>query len=267
MDLEHYLAPPPQPLSGASALVTGASSGIGLATACQLAAEGVQLKLVARRAERLQAIQAALQARFQVQVDILALDLAKPESWEALSSAGFDQVDILINNAGLALGREPVASSDFADWQRMLDLNVTTAFEMVRRVLPGMLARGRGDIVCVGSIAGQIAYEGGAIYCASKYALRAFCQSLRYETCGQNVRVLLVSPGMVETEFSQVRFGSAEAASAVYAGMQPLTPANIAQAMLQALQQPRHVNWDELVILASDQGGVSKVVRRSADKG
>jgi len=263
MDLSLYLPPEPHALSGQSALITGASSGIGLASACQLAQAGAHLKLVARRAERLAELKAALSQAFPAShVDCLAADLAEPQSWEALEAAGFYAVDLLINNAGLALGREPVASSAFADWQRMLDINLTAAFEMVRRVLPGMLQRGQGDIVCLGSIAGQIAYEGGAIYCASKHALRAFCQSLRYETCGQNLRVLLVSPGMVNTEFSQVRFGSEAAAQAVYQGMNPLTPANIAQAIVQSLQQPRHVNWDELVILASDQGGVSKVVRR-----
>lgn len=264
MNLAACFAPAPYDLTGSTALVTGASAGIGLATACQLAAQGVNLRLVARRETRLKDIQQALLARFPaLDVQILALDLTQPANWESLSQAGFDCVDILVNNAGLALGRDAVAASNFLDWQRMLDLNVTAAFELVRRVLPGMLARGGGDLICLGSIAGQIAYEGGAVYCASKHALRAFCQALRYETCGQNVRVLLVSPGMVETEFSQVRLGSAEAAAAVYAGMQPLTAANIAQAIVQALQQPRHVNWDELVILASDQGGVSKVVRHS----
>lgn len=263
VDLTPYFQQSITPLAGQRALVTGATSGIGLATACQLAAAGVQLRLVGRRTERLQAIQADLLQRFpQLEVQILAADLAKPESWEQLEQAGFYEVEVFVNNAGLAIGREPVSVSQFADWQAMLDLNITSAFELTRRVLPGMLARGQGDIVCLGSIAGQIAYEGGAIYCASKHALRAFCQSLRQETCGQNLRVLLISPGMVETEFSQVRFGSPEAAQAVYAGMQPLTPANIATAILQALQQPRHVNWDELVIMAMAQGGVAKVVRQ-----
>lgn len=249
-------------LQGQSALITGASSGIGLATACQLAAEGVQLKLVARRAERLQALKTALNQRFpEVQIETLCADLTWPESWQTLEDAGFYQVDILINNAGLAVGRDPVVKSEWLDWQAMLDLDVSAAFEIVRRVLPGMLARGQGDIVCLGSAAGQIPYEGGAIYCAAKHALRAFCQVLRRETCGQNLRVLLISPGMVETEFSIVRLG-AEAAQNVYAGMDPLTPAEVAAQMLFALKQPRHINWDELLLMATAQGGVEKVVRR-----
>jgi len=260
--LEAALKTPLLSLQGQSALITGASSGIGLATACQLAAEGVSLKLVARRAERLEAIQAALNKRFpQIQIETLKADLALPESWETLETAGFYAVDILINNAGLARGRDPVVESQWADWQAMLDLDVAAAFEITRRVVPGMLARGQGDIVCLGSAAGQIPYAGGAIYCAAKHALRAFCQVLRRETCGQNLRVVLISPGMVETEFSVVRLG-AEAAKNVYAGMDPLTPAEVAAQMLFALKQPRHINWDELLLMATAQGGVEKVVRR-----
>lgn len=261
--LDAALKTPLLSLQGQSALITGASSGIGLATACQLAAEGVSLKLVARRAERLEALQAALNKRFPlVQIETLKADLAQPESWEALESAGFYAVDILINNAGLARGRDTVLQSQWADWQAMLDLDVAAAFEITRRVVPGMLERGRGDIVCLGSAAGQIPYAGGAIYCAAKHALRAFCQVLRRETCGQNLRVLLISPGMVETEFSVVRLG-AEAAKSVYAGMDPLTPAEVAAQMLFALKQPRHINWDELLLMATAQGGVEKVVRHA----
>jgi 3-hydroxy acid dehydrogenase / malonic semialdehyde reductase len=250
-------------LEGQSALVTGASSGIGLATACQLAQQGVSLKLVARRVERLQELQIALKRRFaNIEVEIMAADLAQAESWESLDQAGFYNVDILINNAGLARGKDQVALAQWADWQAMLDLNVSAAFEITRRVVPGMLSRGRGDIVCLGSAAGQIPYEGGSVYCAAKHALRAFCQVLRRETCGQNLRVMLISPGMVETEFSQVRLG-AEAAKAVYAGISPLTPAEVAHQILLSLQQPRHVNWDELLLMATAQGGVEKVVRRA----
>lgn len=251
-------------LSGQSALVTGASSGIGLACACQLAAQGVNLKLVARRQERLEQIKTDLQTRFaNLQIDILVADLAQPESWQTLEAHGFYDVDILINNAGVAVGRDPVAQSEFADWQKMLDLDVNTAFEMVRRVLPGMLARQSGDIICLGSAAGQIPYAGGAIYCAAKHALRAFCQVVRRETCGNNVRVMLISPGMVETEFSVVRLGSEDAAKAVYAGMQPIRPAEVAFQILLALQQPRHINWDELLLMATAQGGVETVVRKT----
>ena len=264
MDLTPFLTPALCSLAGQSALVTGASSGIGLATACQLAQLGVHLKLVARRSERLEAIKAGLQARFpDVRVELLIADLADPASWERLAEAGFYEVDILINNAGVAKGRDPVASARWEDWQPMLDLDINAALEIVRRVVPGMLARGQGDIVCLGSAAGQIPYAGGSVYCAAKHALRAFCQVLRRETCGQNLRVILVSPGMVETEFSAVRLGSATAAKAIYAGMDPLTPAEVAHQILLSLQQPRHINWDELLLMATAQGGVEKVVRRA----
>ncbi|MGV3525720.1 MAG: SDR family NAD(P)-dependent oxidoreductase [Candidatus Sericytochromatia bacterium] len=262
MDLTPYLHTSTASLAGQTALVTGASSGIGLATACQLAAQGVHLKLVARREARLLELKAALQQSFpDVRVDVLAADLAQPASWEALAAADFYDVDLLINNAGLAKGKDPVQRAHWQDWQPVIDVNISAAFEMVRRVVPGMLARGRGDVICVGSAAGQIVYEGGAVYCASKHALRAFCQVLRRETCGQNLRVTLISPGMVNTEFSTVRLG-ATAAEAVYAGMTPLTPAEVAHQIVLALQQPRHINWDELLVMATAQGGVEKVVRQ-----
>lgn len=264
MDLSQYLNTQHENLKGQTALVTGASSGIGLATACQLAQAGVNLKLVARREPRLQDIQNALKQAFpEISVEYLSEDLANPESWEKLETAGFYQIDILMNNAGLAIGKEPIATSAFKDWKTMLDLNITSAFEITRRVLPGMLERGKGDIILMGSVAGQIAYEGGAIYCASKHAMRAFAQSLRRETCGHNVRVALISPGMVKTEFSRVRFDSETEAENIYQGMTPLSGADIARNILFALQQPRHINWDELLIMATAQGGVSKVVRNT----
>lgn len=265
MDISSYLETAQDSLTGRWALVTGASAGIGLATACQLAARGVNLKLVARRSERLSALKASLLERFPaLQIETLTADLSQPASWDALQAAGFYEVDIFINNAGFAKGREPVSKSQQADWQAMIDLDITAALELTRRVVPGMLERGRGDIVCLGSAAGQIPYAGGAVYCAAKHALRAFCQVLRRETCGQNLRVILISPGMVETEFSLVRLGNAEAARAVYAGMTPLSPADVAHQILLALQQPRHLNWDELLLMATDQGGVETVARRQS---
>ena len=263
MDIDAFLIRETHDLQGKSALVTGASAGIGLATACQLAAEGVNLKLIARRETRLQAIQAALTTRFpNIQVLYHVADLAEHDCFETLAQAGFFDVDILINNAGLAKGKDPVSASRFEDWQAMIDVNITACFEVTRRVLSGMLAQGQGDIVLLGSVAGHIAYEGGSVYCASKYALRAFAQSLRRETCGQNLRVKLISPGMVQTEFTTHRLGSEDAAASVYAGMTPLTPADIAQHIVFSLKQGRHVNWDELVIMAMAQGGVEKVVRQ-----
>lgn len=263
LDLTAYLETPPAVLAGRRALVTGASAGIGLATACRLAEAGVHLKLTGRRQARLEALKQALEQRFpEISVAILAADLALPESWDALAESGFYEVDILINNAGLAHGRDKVEQASFADWQPMIDVNVTAAFEITRRIVPGMLARGQGDIVCLGSAAGIYPYEGGSVYCAAKAALRSFCQILRRETAGRNLRVMLMSPGMVATEFSSRRLGSEAAGSAVYAGMTPLTETDVARQILFGLNQPRHINWDELLLMATDQGWTDKVVRQ-----
>ncbi len=265
MDLSSYFINPEPALAGKSALVTGASSGIGLASACRLAEAGVNLKLTGRRLERLIELKSALLERFpKLLIDILATDLAQPASWDQLAQAGFYEVDILINNAGLAHGRDKVETARFEDWQPMIDVNITAAFEITRRIVPGMLSRGQGDIVCLGSAAGIYPYEGGSVYCASKAALRSFCQILRRETAGQNLRVMLMAPGMVETEFSTRRLNSPEAGKAVYAGMTPLTENDVARQLVFALSQPRHVNWDELLLMATDQGWTDKVVRKNA---
>ncbi|MCB9758582.1 MAG: SDR family NAD(P)-dependent oxidoreductase [Alphaproteobacteria bacterium] len=249
-------------LDGRRALVTGASSGIGRATAQGLAGLGCDLAVVARRAERLEALRREL-APTGVQVDTLAVDLSTPDAIARMDTAGFFDVDILINNAGGALGKDAVATADVAEWRAMIDVNVTAAFLVTRAVVPRMLARGGGDIVAISSIAGHIPYEGGSVYCATKHALRAFCTALRRETAGQDLRVVQVSPGMVDTEFSAVRFrGDQTAADAVYAGMTPLSAEDVARQILWALLQPRHVNLDEVMVMASAQGGVGKVVRR-----
>lgn len=264
MDISAYFPTDTPPMTPRSALVTGASSGIGLATACALAQKGINLKLVARRLERLQSIQAQLQDRFpELSVEVQQADLSDLSCLDTLADAGFFEVDILINNAGLAKGRAPIAECALEDWQAMIDLNITSAFEITRRCLPHMLKNQHGDLVFLSSIAAHISYEGGSVYCASKHALRSFATILRKETCGQNIRVIQISPGMVETEFSQVRFeGDKAQAAAVYQGMTPLTPVDIASQILHALEQPRHLTLDEMIVMATAQGGVGKVVRK-----
>lgn len=250
-------------LKGKSALVTGASSGIGYSTACFLASVGVNLFLVARRESRLITFQKALKEQYpQSSVNYFAGDLTHFDVIEKIEANGFFNVDILINNAGVALGREPISDGKIAEWEQMVDINIKSAFIMARKVLPYMIENGEGDIVLLSSIAAHIAYEGGGLYCATKHALKAFGTVLRKETCGTNLRVFQMSPGMVETEFSQVRFrGDKEQAKAVYDGIEPLTPDDIARQITWALKQPRHVNLDEIIIMASAQGGVDKVVR------
>ncbi len=238
-------------------LLTGASSGIGEATARLLAREGHDLVLVARRRERLEALCQELGAR-PVVADVA--DRAFLEHLE--KSAGVD-FDVLINNAGLALGRDPVITSDPLEWEQMMNVNVHALLRLTRAIVPGMVQRGLGDVVNVCSIAGHTTYPGGAVYCASKHAVWAFTKVLREETCGHNVRIMQISPGMVETEFSVVRFrGEAAAAKGVYQGMTPLTGLDVARQILFMLQQPRHVCIDEITTMPTDQGSPVTVRRR-----
>lgn len=244
------------PLKNLRVLLTGATSGIGLATARELHARGAQLVLVARREDRLRQIAAELGAQFLVH------DVSAPDFIANLrASFGLD-FDVLINNAGLALGRDFVQDSDPADWQVMMDVNVHALFRLTHALLPGMLTRQRGDILNICSIAGHQTYPGGAVYCAAKHAVWAFTKVLREETCGQNVRVMQISPGMVETEFSVVRFrGNQSQADSVYAGMTPLTGDDIARQILFMLEQPRHVCIDEITTMPTQQGSPTTVKR------
>merc|ERR1711871_616901 len=247
-------------LTGKTALVTGASSGIGKATACALAANGVNLILVARREEKLQEIAAAVSERkLPVTVEIVVGDVVSDGLYKELEEKGhLERVDMLINNAGLARGKASCAEAEISDWEEMMNANCNGAFRMVRAVLPGMIARGSGHIVSTGSIAGLESYEGGSVYCASKHALHAFMKALRYETYSHNVRTTIVAPGFVGagTEFSETRFhGDGEAAKAVYTNMQELSAADVAGSIVFTLRQPPHVNLDLVHIMPTCQGG------------
>lgn len=245
-------------LLGKKILLTGASSGIGEALALALAEKGASLFLVARRAERLEALAKKTSAR------ILAMDITDPDFLNVLEKNFGLHFDVLINNAGLALGRGPYSTSLLSDSERMLQVNVEAAFRLTHALLPKMLEQGGGDILNLCSVAGHWTYPGGAIYCATKHALWAFTKALREETCGKNLRVMQISPGMVESEFSEVRFkGDKEKAREVYQGMTPLTPADIAHLMVFMLEQPRHVCIDELITMPTDQGSPTTVSRRS----
>ncbi len=252
-------------LQGKWALITGASAGIGHAAARALSLEGVNLILVARREPRLLELRTLIAEHCpDVQVKIISCDLRNAAAFSQLQQKQALDVDILINNAGLVRGLDPVASSDWQDWEEMLSVNITAAFRMIHAILPEMQQKGQGDIVSVASIAGHLAYEGGAVYCATKHALRAFCTSLRKELAGSNVRSMMVSPGLVETEFSVVRFkGDHAKAKNVYAGMRPLTPEDIAAQIVFALKQPRHVSLDEILVMAQDQAGIKKIETKS----
>jgi NADP-dependent 3-hydroxy acid dehydrogenase YdfG len=237
--------------------VTGASAGIGAATARILAGAGAEVWLVARREERLKALASELGRAHSIALDVCD----GPAVQQRLAEL---PIDILVDNAGLALGVDKLSAGDAAEWSRVIDTNVKGVLHVTRAILPGMLQRGRGDVVLLGSVAGRQVYAGGGVYCASKHAVRALYEALRLENVGSGLRFTTVDPGLVGfTEFSQVRLRGDEAkASAVYQGVDPLRPEDVAEAILWALTRPAHVNVGEIVLWASAQASVSSVHRR-----
>jgi len=245
---------------GQTALITGATSGFGLATAELLAAEGCHLLITGRRTDRLQETTERLRRTYGVQVHPLAFDVTDRKAVEQILSGAQDKLcdlTVLVNNAGLALGAEPVASGRIEDWETMIDTNVKGLLYVTRFCLPLLLARGHGHIVNIGSVAGRWTYPGGAVYSATKFAVRALSDSLRLDLMGKNIRVTNIEPGMAETEFSDVRFkGDKSKANAVYAGVTPLSAKDVAETIVWCLSRPQHVNIQELVIFPTDQAGV-----------
>jgi NADP-dependent 3-hydroxy acid dehydrogenase YdfG len=239
-----------------TAVITGASSGIGAATARALAGEGYRTILGARRLDRLQELAT------EVGGEAIALDVTDLASIEDFAAA-VESCDVLVNNAGGALGLDPLAEADDEKWLRMYESNVMGTMRMTRALLPKLIESGDGHVVGVTSIAAIEPYKGGAGYNAAKHAQRALLRVLRQELLGQPVRVTEVAPGMVETEFSLVRFdGDEEAAGRVYEGMQPLTAADVAECIRWALAQPPHVNVDEIIVRPRDQATATDVYRR-----
>jgi 3-hydroxy acid dehydrogenase/malonic semialdehyde reductase len=243
-------------LEGKAAIVTGASSGIGAATARQLLDESVFVVGGARRRGRIVG---------DVQLEVDVTDRAACEAFvaaavEACREAEHEGVDILVNGAGLALGREPFDRSTEEDEETVLETNVHALIRITRLCLPHLLDG--AHIVNIGSIAGRQAYENAALYVASKFAVRGFTYALREDLLGRPIRITTVDPGLVETEFSVVRFrGDAERASQVYAGLDPITPDEVADCILFALTRPPHVNIDEIVIKALAQSSGGRIVR------
>ena len=237
------------------AVVTGASSGIGAATARRLAAEGFDVVVGARRQDRLRAVAGEIGAR------ALPLDVTEPESVAAFC-AEVPECRVLVNNAGGALGRDAVADADEEEWRWMYDANVLGVMRMTKALLPALEASGDGHVVMVGSIAGHEPYVGGAGYNAAKFALRAMTKVLRLELLGHPIRITSVDPGMVETDFSLVRFhGDEEQAAAVYAGVDALTADDIADCIAFAVTRPSHVNIDSMVVMPRDQASAANVYR------
>jgi NADP-dependent 3-hydroxy acid dehydrogenase YdfG len=245
------------PLEGKSAIVTGASSGIGAATARALVAAGARVAVGARRVERLEALDAAL---------ALELDVTDPESSSGFVDTALRELgglDILVNNAGLALGRDKYWESSDEDDATVIETNVLGLMRMTRLCVQHI--RDGGHIVNVGSIAGRQAYENAAVYVASKFAVRGFTYALREDLLGRPIRLTLVDPGLVESEFSIVRFrGDKEQAKQPYERVEPLTPDDIAECVVFALTRPLHVNVDEIVIKALTQSSPTRIVRDEA---
>jgi NADP-dependent 3-hydroxy acid dehydrogenase YdfG len=246
------------PATGRTAVVTGASSGIGAATAVRLAAEGFDVVLGARRLDRLTSLAESIGGR------ALQLDVTDPSSVAEFAGA-LDRVDVLVNNAGGAFDASPVEDADLDSWARTYDVNVLGTVRVTKALLPALRASGAGDVVFVGSTAGLISYEGGASYTAAKHGVHTLAETLRLELNGEPVRVIEIAPGMVRTEeFTAKRLGSAEAAEAVYRGVrEPLVAEDIADCIAWVATRPHHVNIDLMVVRPLAQAAQHKVAREA----
>lgn len=244
-------------LKDKTVLITGASAGIGKACAYAFAKNGAHLIIGARRIDRLEKMKSEIEDKFSVNVLPLKLDVTKREqvvSSIAGLSNEWKEVDILVNNAGLGRGLNKLYEDNPEGWDEMIDTNVKGLLIVSKEIVKGMVARKGGHIINIGSIAGHQAYPGGSVYCATKHAVRAITESLRMETLEHNIRVSTVDPGMVETEFSDVRFyGDKEKAKNVYKGLEPLTGEDIAETVVFCATRPMHVNINEIIIMPSAQ--------------
>jgi 3-hydroxy acid dehydrogenase/malonic semialdehyde reductase len=244
-------------LQGKTVLITGASSGIGKATALAFAREGCRLALCARRFDRLEELREPLAAAGAPAVHLFPLDVQKRAEVEAAIAglpAEWSEIDVLVNNAGLSRGLTKVYEDDPQNWEEMIDTNVKGLLYVTRAVVPGMVARGRGHVINLGSVAGYMTYANGAAYCATKAAEKSISEGLKLDLMGTPVRVTSVDAGMVETEFSSVRFrGDEERAAKVYQNITPLQPEDVADAIVWAASRPAHVNIHNVLMTTIDQ--------------
>ncbi len=247
-------------------LITGATSGIGYATAEAFAQEGYDLILTGRRAERLKTLKKHIEQNYGVDVAALSFDVRDRYACQAALESlpeKFRTVDVLVNNAGLAAGLEHIDKGDISDWEAMIDTNIKGLLYMTRIVAGMMINRGSGHIINLGSIAGTQPYENGSVYCASKHAVHALSQTMRIDLLSHGIRVTEIRPGMVETEFSIVRFhGDRERADGVYKGVEPLRGEDIADTILWAASQPPHINIDEIVVTPTQQANAYYTFRK-----
>ena len=246
-------------------LITGATSGIGLGCARKFGENGDRLILTGRNKERLEAVKAELTTK-GTEVLTLAFDVRdRQAAKEAIDHlpAEWQVIDVLINNAGLALGLEPEYEGNLDDWETMIDTNVMGLLTMTRLIVPGMVERNSGHVINIGSVAGDAAYAGGNVYCATKAAVKALSDGLRIDVANTAVRVTNLKPGLVETNFSNIRFhGDTERAAKLYQGIKPLSGDDIADVAVYAANAPAHVQIAEVLILATHQASGSVIVRK-----
>jgi serine 3-dehydrogenase len=252
-------------LNDTTVLITGASSGIGAASARAFAEAGANLILAARRIERLSETAEHLCEAHDINVRAIELDVRNRGTVEVFVDDLLREgiaIDILLNNAGLAQGLSTVQDGDIEDWETMIDTNIKGLLYLTRAVVPSMVARGSGHVINIGSIAGHETYPNGAVYCATKHAVTAINRGLAIDTLGTGVRVSSVDPGLVETEFSVVRFhGDEDRAAGVYQGLRPLTADDVADAVLFCATRPPHANVREMILMPTDQAAAVHIHR------
>ncbi|HER09651.1 MAG TPA: SDR family NAD(P)-dependent oxidoreductase [Bacteroides sp.] len=247
------------------ALITGATAGIGRAVALLLAKSDFDIIVTGRRSEKLDALEEEIRSRTAADVVTLAFDIRKPDAVDAAYgklSGKWLQVDVLVNNAGLAAGLSRIHEGDLEDWEQMIDTNIKGLLYITRLVSPGMVERKKGHIINIGSIAGKEAYENGNVYNATKFAVDGLTRAMRIDLVEYGIKVTAIHPGAVETEFSMVRFkGDRKRAEKVYEGFTPLYAEDVAEAILFAVTRPPHVNIDDMLIMSTAQASASRIHR------
>ena len=248
-------------------MVTGASSGIGRSCAIEFARAGGKLILSARQSDKLEELAKQLQRDFASETHLLPLDVRDRDAVAAAIARlpkDWQSIDVLVNNAGLSRGLDKLHEAELDDWEEMIDTNIKGLLYVSRQIVPGMVQRECGHVINIGSIAGHEAYPGGSVYCATKFAVRAITESLKKDLLGTPIRVSSVDPGLVETNFSNVRFhGDTDRAANTYRGMTPLTPDDIAEIVVFCATRPAHVNISDVLVIPTDQSAATMVYRRA----
>jgi len=247
--------------------ITGASSGIGKACAFEFAKNEAKLILCARRKERLEKLSSELKNKFKTDILFIELDVRNKNAVENKInnlSEVWKKIDILVNNAGLSRGLDKLFEGKIQDWEEMIDTNIKGLLYVTKTIILGMVERNQGDIINIGSIAGHEVYQKGNVYCATKHAVDAVTKGLRLDLLGTQLRVCTIDPGLVETEFSEVRFrGDTERAKIAYEGCKPLSPADIADCVVYAASRPKHVQIAEMIIFPTDQRSATNVFKKN----